>query len=148
MRTLIKNGHIIDPARHMSYKADILVENGIISGIIQVKAFDVPVSDIAVDEVIDAEGLVVAPGLIDTHVHFRDPGFTYKEDINENIEKAFIEYYQSGSTVDTIDEVLTRYYRNDTLIMTVFLSMIILIPVFIIAMIIKNKIENKKNTEN
>ena len=73
---------------------------------------------------------------------------TYKEDINENIEKAFIEYYQSGSTVDTIDEVLTRYYRNDTLIMTVFLSMIILIPVFIIAMIIKNKIENKKNTEN
>ena len=56
MRTLIKNGHIIDPARHMSYKADILVENGIISGIIQVKAFDVPVSDIAVDEVIDAEG--------------------------------------------------------------------------------------------
>ena len=73
---------------------------------------------------------------------------TYKEDINENIEKAFIEYYQSGSTVDTIVEVLTRYYRNDTLIMTVFLSMIILIPVFIIAMIIKNKIENKKNTEN
>lgn len=73
---------------------------------------------------------------------------TYKEDINENIEKAFIEYYQSGSTVDMIDEVLTRYYRNDTLIMTIFLSMIILIPVFIIAMIIKNKIENKKNTEN
>ena len=32
-------------------------------------------------EVINAEGLIVAPGLMDTHVHFRDPGFTYKEDI-------------------------------------------------------------------
>ena len=32
-------------------------------------------------EVINAEGLIVAPGLMDTHVHFRDPGFTYKEEL-------------------------------------------------------------------
>ena len=43
LRTLIKNGHIIDQQDICHIKADILVENGIISGIIQVKAFDVPV---------------------------------------------------------------------------------------------------------
>lgn len=32
-------------------------------------------------KIIDADGMIVAPGLVDTHVHFRDPGFTYKEDI-------------------------------------------------------------------
>lgn len=69
---------------------------------------------------------------------------TYKEDMNENIEKSFIEYYQSGSKIDTIDEVLTRYYRNDTLIMTVFLTIIILIPLFIIVLCVKNKLEDKK----
>lgn len=69
---------------------------------------------------------------------------TYKEDMNENIEKSFIEYYQSGSKIDTIDEVLTRYYRNDTLIMTVFLTIIILIPLFMIVLCVKNKLEDKK----
>ena len=72
---LIKNGYYINPASNEEKNADIRVENGIITEI----------GDLTVlenEEVIDAEGCIVAPGLIDTHVHFRDPGFTYKEDLH------------------------------------------------------------------
>lgn len=72
---------------------------------------------------------------------------TYNESINHNFEKTFIEYYLSGSSVDTIDEVLTRYYRNDTLIMTIFLSILILIPVGIVVISVKNKLENRNTKE-
>ena len=71
---LIKNSRIIDPVTETDKIADILIDGGII-----VKIGENLSTDNA--EVIDASGLVAAPGLIDTHVHFRDPGFTYKEDI-------------------------------------------------------------------
>lgn len=73
---IIKNGFIIDPATQKSGKFDIRIENGVIRQI----ATDLPVADSG--EMIDAEGLTVAPGLVDTHIHFRDPGFTYKEDLH------------------------------------------------------------------
>lgn len=73
---IIKNGFIIDPATQKSGKFDIRIENGVIRQI----AADLPVADSG--EMIDAEGLTVAPGLVDTHIHFRDPGFTYKEDLH------------------------------------------------------------------
>lgn len=41
-----------------------------------------PEAEAAANQVLDAKGLVVAPGLVDVHVHFRDPGLTYKEDIH------------------------------------------------------------------
>lgn len=73
---LIKNGRIIDPYSGMDEVADILAEDDKIVKIAE---------NISVDEeciIVDASGMVVAPGLIDVHVHFRDPGFTYKEDIH------------------------------------------------------------------
>ena len=73
---LIKNCLIINPAAEESYKADLLIKDGII---MDIKENIVPSDS---EEVIDAGGLTIAPGLIDTHVHFRDPGFTYKETLH------------------------------------------------------------------
>lgn len=65
----------VDPANNIDEKLDILIKDGIISEVgkdIQTNPFVT---------VIDAEGKIVAPGLIDLHVHFREPGYEYKEDI-------------------------------------------------------------------
>ncbi len=73
---LIKNGKIIDPGTQKEYPADIILDNSVIAGIGTYK------DDGTYDTVIDASGCAVAPGLVDVHVHFRDPGPTYKEDIH------------------------------------------------------------------
>ncbi len=74
---IIKGAHVLDPASGFDGIADIRVENGRIAQIDESGAGAVSPQD----TVIRAEGLCAAPGLVDTHVHFRDPGFTYKEDI-------------------------------------------------------------------
>lgn len=73
----IKGSTLIDPEKNRIYPADILIVGGRISKIL-VNPGDVP-GDMPV---FHGEGLMAAPGLADTHVHFRDPGFTYKEDID------------------------------------------------------------------
>ena len=73
---LIKNGYMIDPKSGKEGKFDILMEG---EKILRIgKGLERPEEGC---EVIDAEGLLVAPGLVDVHVHFRDPGFPQKEDI-------------------------------------------------------------------
>ena len=71
---LIKSARLIDPRSGTDKICDIAVQNGYICAIGELSGNEY-------GEVIDAEGLVAAPGLVDVHVHFRDPGFTYKEDI-------------------------------------------------------------------
>lgn len=71
---LIKNGHVLDPASGKDGIYNIVVKDGIIA------AVDNDSHD-EIDNVIDAAGCYVMPGLIDLHVHFREPGFEYKETI-------------------------------------------------------------------
>lgn len=73
---LIKNGYMIDPKSGWDGNYDLLIEKDTIVRI--GKKLEAPDGKC---RVIDAEGLLVAPGLVDVHVHFRDPGFTEKEDI-------------------------------------------------------------------
>lgn len=71
---MIKGGNVIDPANNISEKLDILTDGKVIAAV----GKDISAPDA---EVINAEGLTVVPGLVDIHVHFRDPGYEYKEDI-------------------------------------------------------------------
>ena len=85
---LIKNGYLLDPESGYEGEADILVENGRIKKLYKGLTGLVDESLFPDLEVIDAEGLFVAPGLVDVHVHFRDPGFLYKEDIETGAKAA------------------------------------------------------------
>ena len=70
--TLIRNGRVIDPANGRDETADLLIVEGRIAD---------PATVVETPDVIDATGLVVAPGLIDLHVHLREPGQSAKETI-------------------------------------------------------------------
>jgi dihydroorotase len=74
---LILNGRLVDPANGVDAERDLLLRHG------KVAAVEKPggLSDVKAKEVIDAKGLIVAPGLVDVHVHLREPGQTYKESI-------------------------------------------------------------------
>ncbi len=72
---LIKNARVMDPESGFDQVTDILLDG---KRIRQIGKLD----DVSgIEQVIDASGMIAAPGLIDVHVHFRDPGFTYKEDL-------------------------------------------------------------------
>ncbi|MBP5414264.1 MAG: dihydroorotase [Lachnospiraceae bacterium] len=73
---LLKNGRIIDPDSKLDMTGDLLIDKDRIVDIAE--KIDIDESNV---QVIDCSGCVIGPGLVDIHVHFRDPGFTYKEDI-------------------------------------------------------------------
>ena len=82
----IKNGRVMDPLTGTDEILDILVDRGQIIKVAahaDMEAYLKACGDIGQKEMtaVDASDCVVAPGLTDVHVHFRDPGFTYKEDI-------------------------------------------------------------------
>lgn len=81
-RLVISGGHVIDPASGVDGVGDVVIEDGRIAA--------VGPAGIAVEpaEIIDAAGLVVAPGFVDLHTHLRDPGFEYKETIETGTRAA------------------------------------------------------------
>ena len=110
MKMLIKNGRIIDPASNTDEVKDLLVTDGIIEKV----AKDI---DDASDSIIDAKGCFVMPGLIDIHVHFREPGFEHKETIRTGARAAarggFTTVCPMPNTKPVIDSVeMVEYIRN------------------------------------
>lgn len=81
MSILIKNGRVIDPDTKRDGNYDILIDDG------KIQKVEKQMEEKA-DEVIDAEGCYVMPGLIDMHVHLRDPGLTYKESVETGARAA------------------------------------------------------------
>lgn len=111
---LIKNGRIVDPVRQFDDIADILIEGKNIVKVGKHLKLDENDSNL---RVIDASGLVAAPGLVDAHVHFRDPGFTYKEDIETGAKAAakggFTMVVCMANTKPTVDNLETLKYIQD-----------------------------------
>lgn len=107
---VIKNVRILDPASATDMTGDIGIENGKITAIGTVETK-------AEDQVLDGKGLVASPGLVDTHVHFRDPGLTYKEDIYSGAHAAaaggFTSVVCMANTKPVADNVDTVSYIVD-----------------------------------
>ena len=107
---LIKNGRLIDPKSKRDEIVDILIEEDKIKKIGKIDEKNI-------EKVIVAKNMIVAPGLIDVHVHFRDPGFTQKEDILSGAKSAarggFTTVVCMANTKPVVDNVQTLNYIKE-----------------------------------
>jgi len=81
MKLILSGGRILDPSQDIDREGDLVIEDGKIAGI-------VAAGSVQGDEARDVRGCLVTPGLIDIHVHLREPGFEYKEDIESGTRAA------------------------------------------------------------
>lgn len=119
---IIKGGRVIDPASKRDEVLDIKIEDGKIVEI----AKDIEASS-GNEEIIDARGKIVVPGLIDVHVHFRDPGQTHKEDLVTGSQAAiaggFTSVVQMANTspkIDSKEKIIEHYKKARDLPLKVF----------------------------
>src|SRR3990172_5584510 len=88
MNILIKNGRLIDPSQKIDAVCDILIGGGKIKEVLKSNGAKTRNKELPDLQVVDASGMIVAPGLVDLHVHLREPGFEYKETIRTGTEAA------------------------------------------------------------
>lgn len=86
MKLIIKNGRVIDPANNLDGEYDVLIDKGLIQAV--APRGKISAKDAGSAKIIDAKDCVVAPGFMDMHVHFREPGFEYKETIETGCDSA------------------------------------------------------------
>jgi dihydroorotase len=108
---LIKSGRVVDPSQGIDQVMDILLEDGRVTGLGE--RLDAPSSA----QIVDADGIIVAPGFIDLHVHLREPGFEYKETIETGCRAAVAGGFTAVcSMADTNpvndDPSVTRFIRK------------------------------------
>ena len=110
---LIENGMVIDPANGIKKQASILIKEGKIAKIIENQQ-ELDALQINSCDRINALGCIVAPGLVDVHVHFRDAGFTHKEDIETGAKAAlrggFTSVVLMANTNPVVDNAETLTY--------------------------------------
>ena len=112
MKKLLRGARIIDPSQNLDDTRDILIINGCIAEIKE----KIEISDV---EETDLSGMIVTPGLIDMHAHFRDPGYEYKEDIESGSKSAaaggFTTVACMPNTAPPIDNgALVEYVKSKT----------------------------------
>ncbi len=109
MRLLVKGGRVIDPGNRLDKLTDVLIEDG------KIVKVDENISTDA--EVLDATGKIVCPGFIDVHVHLREPGFEYKEDIASGTRAAAVGGFTTvccmPNTSPTIDNVAVASFVRE-----------------------------------
>ena len=108
----LKNGYLIDPASNTEGFRDLMIQDGKIARILPQGT---PVEDVSDSlAAIDLSGQYIIPGLVDVHVHFRDPGFTYKEDICSGAKAAarggFTSVVLMANTKPAVDNPQTLSY--------------------------------------
>lgn len=120
---IIKGGRIIDPISRTDEVLDIRIEKGIIAEIEK----NIDEKKYPNEEIINASGKVLVPGLIDVHVHFRDPGQTYKEDLKTGSQAAiaggFTTVVQMANTsprIDNKEKIIEHYKKARDLPLKVF----------------------------
>ena len=107
MKILIQHGRVVHPVTGTVLLQDLLIEDGKIALLDRGLETDA-------DLVIPASGLVVCPGLVDMHVHLRDPGLTYKEDILTGTAAAAHGGVTSVACMANTDPVVTAPSRSNT----------------------------------